>query len=62
MSNIKNLRGGITTDQLIAFNAMCDSVSKAVGDAKDAGVPQGLIVSVLHGHAHHETAEMIYKE
>ena len=62
MSNVKSLPGGITTEQLIAFNALCDAVSNAVGDAKESGVPRGLIVSALHGHAHHETAEMIYKE
>jgi hypothetical protein len=27
--------------------------------AKDAGVPQGLIVSMLHGLAQRETAEML---
>jgi hypothetical protein len=34
-------------------------IAKAIDAAKGAGLPQGLVVAVLHGHAHSETARMV---
>lgn len=32
---------------------------KAIDRAKEAGLPQGLLVGLLHGHAHAETQKMV---
>jgi hypothetical protein len=34
-------------------------IAKAIDAAKGDGLPQGLVVTVLHGHAHSETAKMV---
>lgn len=52
--------GGIfTRDQQQALEAMATALEQAILKAKDAGVPQGLIVAVLHGNAQFETTKMI---
>ena len=57
---IKAFPGGIVspaqTEALTAFDAKLVAL---IVDAKAVGVPQGLIVAVLHGHAHNETQIMI---
>lgn len=35
------------------------AIAKAVDAAKAAGLPQGLVVSLLHGHAHAQTHIMV---
>lgn len=35
------------------------AIAKAVDAAKSAGLPQGLVVSLLHGHAHAQTHIMV---
>lgn len=52
--------GAMTPDQARAFRE-CDAVIVVALDAaKHAGVAQGLLVAMLHGHAHRETHEMMY--
>lgn len=42
-----------------ALNAMTDQVTAAIQEAKDAGVPQGLIVAILSACWHEQTARML---
>ncbi len=42
-----------------ALNNLDVALVQALKAAKEAGLPQGLIVAVLHGHAHSETAKMV---
>ena len=35
------------------------AVAKAIDAAKSAGLPQGLVVAILHGKAHAQTHEMV---
>lgn len=42
-----------------AINEMDESLRKVIDNAKAAGMPQGLIVALLHGQAHSETARMV---
>ena len=57
MSNVTRLRHVLPMGQDI--NAEVSALDKAIADAvdaaKSAGLPQGLIVSLLHGHAHAQT-------
>ncbi len=45
------------------INAAVSDLDKAIADALDAakaaGLPQGLIVGLLHGHAHAQTHMMV---
>lgn len=52
--------GGIVTrQQQEAFFEMDRKITEAVDEAKQAGVPQGFIVSTLTGHAHVQTHRMV---
>jgi hypothetical protein len=42
-----------------AINEMDESLRKAIDDAKASGMPQGLVVALLHGQAHSQTAIMV---
>ncbi|WP_392889697.1 hypothetical protein ACF6ZU_00165 [Pseudomonas migulae] len=42
-----------------AINDMDTALVKAIDDAKAAGMPQGLLVALLHGQAHSQTAIMV---
>ena len=61
MSNVTRLRHARPLGQDI--NAAVVALDKAIADAldaaKEAGLPQGLIVSLLHGHAHAQTHQMV---
>lgn len=61
MSNVTRLRHALPLSQDI--NAAVGRLDKAIADAVDAakvaGLPQGLIVSLLHGHAHAQTHQMV---
>ena len=39
--------------------ALDKAIADAVDAAKAAGLPQGLVVSLLHGHAHAQTHQMV---
>lgn len=61
MSNVTRLRRALPMSQDI--NAAASALDKAIADAVDAakaaGLPQGLIVALLHGHAHAQTHQMV---
>ncbi|RON33708.1 hypothetical protein [Pseudomonas brassicacearum] len=61
MTNITRLHHALPPSPAIvkAINEMDESLRKAIDDAKAAGMPQGLIVALLHGQAHSETARMV---
>jgi len=42
-----------------AVVALDKAIANAVDAAKAAGLPQGLIVGLLHGHAHAQTAILL---
>lgn len=61
MSNITRLRHALPMSQDIN-KVMADldiAIAKAVDAAKSAGLPQGIVVAILHGQAHAETARMV---
>lgn len=47
--------GVVPPAQQRAFVTLDSTMSEALVEAKNAGVPQGLIVALLHGLAAHET-------
>lgn len=49
----------MSAEQRRVFDEIDASIVAAINAAKDAGVPQGLIVALLHGHAHQQTSEMM---
>ncbi|WP_447902443.1 hypothetical protein [Pseudomonas serbica] len=55
MSNVTRLHHALPLPPDVGA-AIKDLDDKA---AKAAGLPQGLIVAVLHGHAHSETTKMV---
>ena len=61
MSNVTRLRHVLPMSQDInaAVGALDKAIADAVDAAKSAGLPQGLIVSLLHGHAHAQTHQMV---
>lgn len=61
MSNVTRLRHVLPLSQDInaAVGALDKAIADAVDAAKSAGLPQGLIVSLLHGHAHAQTHQMV---
>lgn len=61
MSEVSALHGSgaMTPKQLREFRACDAAIAAAVDAAKRAGVSQGLLVALLHGHAHRATAEMV---
>lgn len=60
MSIVNLFPGGLVTrEQQDALYACDHAIVAAVMAARNAGVPQGLIVALLHGHAHAETARML---
>ncbi len=61
MGKVTRLRHALPMSQDInaAVTTLDKAVADAVGAAKAAGLPQGLIVSLLHGHAHAQTHQMV---
>lgn len=51
--------GVVSPDQVAALVSFDAQLVALIADAKGVGVPQGLIVATLHGHAHNETQMMI---
>ncbi|MDR8383928.1 hypothetical protein MKS85_00135 [Pseudomonas sp. JL2] len=63
MTNVTRLRHALPMSQDIN-KALADldlAIAKAVDAAKAAGLPQGLIVAELQGHAHAQTHIMVSK-
>ena len=61
MNKVTRLRHALPLGQDInaAVSALDKAIADAVDAAKSAGLPQGLIVSLLHGHAHAQTHQMV---
>lgn len=61
MSNVTRLRHALPMSQDInkALTDLDVAIAKAVDAARVAGIPQGLIVAELHGHAHVQTHIMV---
>ncbi|MDT8923772.1 hypothetical protein RBE51_13210 [Pseudomonas taiwanensis] len=61
MSNVTRIRHELPVSQDInkALTDLDSAIAKAIDVAKVAGLPQGLIVAELHGHAHAETHRMV---
>lgn len=61
MSNVTRLRYALpmSPDISAAVNALDKTIGDVVDAAKDAELPQGLIVGLLHGHAHAQTHQMV---
>jgi len=51
--------GEVTPRTAVGLESMNAALVAAVDAAKNASVPQGLIVALLHGHAHQQTAVMM---
>ena len=61
MSNVTNIRHAmpLSPDITRAIVELDSVIAKAVDAARAAGLPQGFVVSVLHGHAHAQTHIMV---
>lgn len=61
MSNVTRIRHElpVSMDIVEAVAALDSALIKAICDAKEAGLPQGLLVGLLHGYAHAETHKMV---
>ncbi|WP_231421697.1 hypothetical protein [Pseudomonas sp. Leaf59] len=61
MSNVTRLRHALpmSPDINAAVSALDKTIADAVDAAKEAGLPQGLIVGLLHGHAQAQTHQMV---
>lgn len=61
MSNVTRLRHALSlsTDINKAVIELDAAIAKAIDAAKSAGLPQGLVVAILHGQAHAQTHEMV---
>lgn len=61
MANVTRLRHVLpmSPDINAAVVALDKAIADAVGAAKSAGLPQGLIVGLLQRHAHAQTHQMV---
>lgn len=61
MSNITRLHHALALGADInkAVTDLDTAIAKAIDAAKAAGLPQGLVVAILHGQAHAQTHEMV---
>lgn len=60
-ANVTRLRHALPVSRDVneALTDLDGAISKAIDAAKAAGLPQGLIVAELHGHAHAQTHSMV---
>lgn len=60
-SNVRRIRHElpVSMDIIGAVAEFDQALIKAIDAAKAAGLPQGLLVALLHGQAHNETARMV---
>ena len=54
--------GMVSPEQQAALIFHDDVISRCISDLKESGMPQGLIVAILHGHALRETINMMSDE
>jgi len=64
MSNVQKIHAGglISIEQQEFFRFADEVIARTIDDMKAAGVPQGLIVALLQGHATSQTIEMMTTE
>jgi len=53
------VHGQVTASTAAAVHALDNAIVAAITEAKKAQVPQGLIVGIMHAHAHQETAMVV---
>lgn len=61
MSNVTRIRHElpVSMDIVHAVAELDAALVKAIDAAREAGLPQGLLVGLLHGHAQAETHKMV---
>lgn len=61
MSNVTRLHHALPLSPAInkAITELDSAIAKAIDAAKGAGLPQGFVVSLLHGHAQMQTYIMV---
>jgi len=61
MTNVTRLHHALPLSPAInkAVTDLDSAIAKAIDAAKAAGLPQGLVVSLLHGHAQTQTSIMV---
>lgn len=61
MTNVTRLRHALplSVDINKAVADLDTAIAKAIDAAKAAGLPQGLVVAILHGQAHAQTHELV---
>lgn len=61
MTNVTRLRHALPMSQDInkALTDLDSAIAKAIDAAKSAGLPQGIVVATLHGHAQMQTTIMV---
>jgi hypothetical protein len=61
MNNVTRIRHELPVgmDIVHAVAELDAALVKAIDAAKEAGLPQGLLVGLLHGHAYAETHKMV---
>ncbi|MCU1751968.1 hypothetical protein [Pseudomonas sp. 6D_7.1_Bac1] len=61
MSNVSRIRHEmpVSIDIAQALAVLYQALVKAISAAREAGLPRGFFVALLHGQAHSETARMV---
>jgi len=61
MGDVTRLRHALPLSKEInkVLTQLDNAIAKAIDAAKASGLPQGLIVAELHGHAHAQTHNMV---
>lgn len=56
---IKMPNSSVSAPAMNDLREMETTIVDAIEKAKESGVPQGLVVAILHGHATRQTLEMV---
>ena len=61
MSNVTRIRHALPVSKEIAdrLSEFETGITDAIAAAKDAGLPQGLLVAILHTYAQQQTLELL---
>lgn len=61
MSNVANINGALpmSNETVKVVRELDKTITDAINKARKSGLPQGLVVGILHGYALGETARMI---
>jgi len=64
MRNVQKIHAGglVSMEQQEFFQFADDVIVRVIDDMKSPGIPQGLIVALLQGHATSQTIEMMTTE